>query len=52
MKPRIGRNIYGNFFKFICRGRRADSVEAIGLGVTIEEAYFDWLSFDENDIPF
>jgi|GEM_PF-4649077 hypothetical protein len=53
MKPRIVR-IRGDekYFRFMCKGVRSDGVEAWGFGHTIEQAYAEWLVYDETDIPF
>lgn len=53
MKPKIrSAASISNYFKYVCRGIRPDGVDAFGIGHTMEQAYADWLVYDEADIPF
>ncbi len=53
MKPRI-RPLSSShtYYRFTCSGSRPDGCYAFGIGITIEQAYAEWLVYDENDIPF
>lgn len=53
MKPRIRpAAIISIYLKYVCRGMRPDGIEAFGFGNTLQEAYANWLIYDETDIPF
>jgi len=51
MKPRI-RPLPSEhtYYRFTCSGARSDGCYAFGIGFTMEQAYAEWLVYDENDI--